>query len=116
MRRRVLSLLTMLAAVSPAAAQQAGTFEVGAFANVSYFDKTLRMVQGRTGPGVRLGYFFTNRLALEAEGAWVPAEGANSSDVSYIPLRARLALNLPGGEHYNFVLGAGYVQSLYKRD
>jgi len=116
MRRRVLSLLTTLAAVSPAAAQQAGTFEVGLFPNVSYFDKTLKMVQGRAGPGARLGYFFTNRLALEAEGAWVPAEGANSSDVSYIPLRARLALNLPGGEHYNFVLGAGYVQSLYKRD
>jgi outer membrane protein OmpA-like peptidoglycan-associated protein len=116
MRRRVLSLLTTLAAVSPAAAQQAGTFEIGLFPQVSYFDKTLIMVQGRTGPGARLGYFLTNRLALEAEGAWVPAEGANSSDVSYIPLRARLALNIPGGEHYNFVVGAGYVQSLYKRD
>src|SRR4029079_6473775 len=23
---------------------------------------------------------------------------------------------LPGGEHYNFVFGAGFVQSLYKRD
>jgi outer membrane protein OmpA-like peptidoglycan-associated protein len=116
MRRRVLSLLTTLAAVSPAAAQQSGSFEVGVFANVSYFDKTLKMVQGRAGPGARLGYFFTNHLALEAEGAWVPAEGANSSHVSYIPLRARLALNVPGGEHYNFVFGAGYVQSLYKRD
>jgi outer membrane protein OmpA-like peptidoglycan-associated protein len=116
MRRRVLSLLTTLAAVSPAAAQQAGSFEVGLFANVGYFDKTLKMVQGRAGPGARLGYFFTNRLALEAEGAWVPAEGANSSHVSYIPLRARLALNVPGGEHYNFVFGAGYVQSLFKRD
>ncbi|HKT60122.1 MAG TPA: OmpA family protein [Gemmatimonadales bacterium] len=116
MRRRVLSLLTTLAAVSPAAAQQAGTFEVGLFPQVSYFDKNLIMVQGRTGPGARLGYFFTNRLALEAEGAWVPAEGANSSHVSYIPFRARLALNLPGSEHYNFVFGAGYVQSLYKRD
>jgi outer membrane protein OmpA-like peptidoglycan-associated protein len=116
MRRRVLSLLTTLAAVSPAAAQQAGTFEVGLFPQVSYFDKSLVMVQGRTGPGARLGYFFTDHLGLEAEAAWVPAEGANVSHVSYIPLRARLALNVPGGEHYNFVFGAGYVQSLYKRD
>jgi OOP family OmpA-OmpF porin len=116
MRRRVLSLLATLAAVSPAAAQQAGTFEVGLFPQVSYFDKTLIMAQGRTGPGLRLGYFFTDHLGLEAEGAWVPAEGANVSQVSYIPLRARLALNVPGGEHYNFVFGAGYVQSLYKRD
>jgi outer membrane protein OmpA-like peptidoglycan-associated protein len=116
MRRRVLSLLATLAAVSPAAAQQAGTFEVGLFPQVSYFDKTLIMVQGRTGPGARLGYFFTDHLGLEAEAAWVPAEGANVSHVSYIPLRARLALNVPGGEHYNFVFGAGYVHSLYKRD
>ena len=40
MRRRVLSLLATLAAVSRAAAQQAGTFEVGMFPQVSYFDKT----------------------------------------------------------------------------
>ena len=116
MRRRVWSLLATLAAVSPAAAQQAGTFEVGLFPQISYFDKSLIMVQGRTGPGARLGYFFTDHLGLEAEAAWVPAEGANVSHVSYIPLRARLALNVPGGEHYNFVFGAGYVQSLYKRD
>ena len=40
MRRPVLSLLATLAAVSPAAAQQAGTFEVGLFPQVSYFDKS----------------------------------------------------------------------------
>jgi outer membrane protein OmpA-like peptidoglycan-associated protein len=116
MRRRALSLLATFAAVSQAAAQQAGTFEVGLFPQVSYFDKSLVMVQGRGGPGARLGYFFTNHLAIEAEGAWVPAEGKGVTDVSYIPLRARLALNLPAGEHTGFVFGAGYVQSLYKRD
>jgi outer membrane protein OmpA-like peptidoglycan-associated protein len=116
MRRRVLSLLATLAAVSPAAAQQAGTFEVGLFPQVSYFDKTLGMVQGRAGPGARLGYHFSEHLGIEAEGAWVPGEGRNGAQVSYIPLRARLALNVPAGEHVGLVFGAGYVQSLYKRD
>jgi outer membrane protein OmpA-like peptidoglycan-associated protein len=116
MRRRVLSVLATLAAVSPAAAQQRGTFEVGLFPQVSYFDRSLIITQGRAGPGARLGFFFTNHLAVEGEGAWVPAEGALGVDVSYITLRGKLALNVPAGEHVGFILGAGYVQSLYKRD
>ncbi len=74
------------------------------------------MTQARTGPGARLGYFFTDHLAIEAEGAWVPAEGKDGVQVSYIPLRAKLALNAPIGEHTGFVFGAGYVKSLYKRN
>jgi outer membrane protein OmpA-like peptidoglycan-associated protein len=116
MRRIALALLATIAVVSQAAAQQAGTFEIGLFPQVSYFDRSLVITQGRTGPGARLGYFFTDHLALEAEGAWVPAEGRFGTDVSYIPLRARLAVNVPVGEHSGFVFGAGYVQSLYKRD
>src|SRR5580765_7476498 len=116
MRKRVLSLLATLAAVSQAAAQQAGTFEVGLFPQVSYFDKTLIMSQGRAGPGARLGYHFTDHLGIEAEGAFVPAEGRAGAQVSYIPLRAKLALNVPAGEHVGLVFGAAYVQSLYKRD
>ena len=44
------------------------------FPQISYFDRSLVMTQGRAGPGARLGYFFTDHLAIEAEGAWVPAE------------------------------------------
>jgi outer membrane protein OmpA-like peptidoglycan-associated protein len=116
MRSRVLSLLVTLAAAVPAAAQQKGTFELGLYPNVSYFDRSLVMVQGKAGPGARLGYFFTDHLALEGEAAWVPAEGAFQSDVSYIPLRARLAYNIPAGEHSAVVIGAGFVESLLKRD
>jgi outer membrane protein OmpA-like peptidoglycan-associated protein len=46
----------------------------------------------------------------------VPAKGRDRVNVSYIPLRAKLALNAQAGEHVGFVFGAGYVQSLYKRD
>jgi OOP family OmpA-OmpF porin len=116
MRRIALVLLATVAVVSTASAQRKGAFEVGLFPQISYFDKSLVITQARTGPGARLGYFFTDHLALEAEGAWVPAEGKGGVDVSYIPLRAKLALNAPIGEHSGVVFGAGYVQSLYKRD
>jgi outer membrane protein OmpA-like peptidoglycan-associated protein len=116
MRRSIVGLMAALAVVSTAAAQQRGTFEVGLFPNISYFDRTLVISQGQAGPGARLGFFFTDHFAIEGEGAWVPAEGRDGADVSYIPLRAKLAYNLRAGEYVGIVLGAGYVQSLYKRD
>ena len=74
------------------------------------------ITQGRAGPGARLGVFFTDHLAIEAEGAYVPAEGRNGVDVSYIPLRAKLALNALASEHLGFMFGAGLVHTLYKKD
>ncbi len=115
MRPYALVLLATLAAAADVHSQQAGQFEVGLFPHVSYFDKSLRIKQGQAGPGGRIGYFFSDHLAIEAEGAWVPAEGREASRVSYIPLRARLALNVPAGDHVGIVLGAGYVNSMYKR-
>ncbi|MGH7526203.1 MAG: OmpA family protein [Gemmatimonadales bacterium] len=115
MRPYALALLATLAAAADAHGQQAGQFEVGLFPHVSYFDKSLRIKQGQAGPGGRIGYFFSDHLALEAEGAWVPAEGRGANRVSYIPLRGRLALNVPAGDHVGIVLGAGYVFSMYKR-
>jgi len=116
MRRFALVLLATVAVVSKATAQHAGQFEFGLFPQVSYFDRSLRITQGRTGPGGRLGIFLSDHLAIEGEGAYVPAEGALGTDVSYIPLRAKLALNVPAGEHVGLVFGAGYVHTLYRKD
>jgi outer membrane protein OmpA-like peptidoglycan-associated protein len=116
MRSVALTFLAALAVVSESAAQQAGTFEVGLFPHLSYFDRSLRINQGKAGPGARLGLFLTNHLAVEAEGAWVPADGALGSDVSYLPLRGKLALNVPAGEHTGIIFGAGFVHTLYRRD
>ncbi len=116
MRRIVMALVATVAVASEISAQQRGAFEIGLFPQVSYFDRSLVMSQGRAGPGARLGYFFTDKLAIEVEGAWVPAKGRDDVNVSYIPLRAKLALNALVGEHFGFVFGAGYVQSMYKRD
>ena len=55
--------------LASAAAQQAGTFEVGLFPHISYFDRSLVHDPGvGPGPGARLGYFITDHLAVEAEG------------------------------------------------
>ncbi len=116
MRTPALALFATVAVVSQAQGQQAGTIELGLFPQVSYFDNSLRLEQGRGGPGARLGIFFTDHLAVEGEGAWVPTPGPNDSDVSYVPLRARLAYNIKTGEHVGLVLGGGYVHTLYKRD
>jgi outer membrane protein OmpA-like peptidoglycan-associated protein len=115
MRRLVLALLATTAGATQAAAQR-GTFEVGLFPNVSYFDRSLVINQGSAGPGGRLGFFITDHLAIEGEGAWVPAEGRGGVDVSYVPLRAKVALNAWTGEHVGFLIAAGYVHSMLKRD
>jgi outer membrane protein OmpA-like peptidoglycan-associated protein len=116
MRRLVLALLATIAGATEAAAQQRGTFELGLFPHVSYFDRSLVINQGRAGPGGRLGFFFTDNLAVEGEAAWVPTDGRAGADVSYIPLRARLMLNTNPSGHVGFFIGGGYVHSMLKRD
>jgi outer membrane protein OmpA-like peptidoglycan-associated protein len=116
MRRLALTLLATVAVVTKSTAQQAGTFELGLFPQVSYFDRSLVLTQGRTGPGARLGISLTNHLAVEGEGAYVPTEGRDGSNVRYVPLRAKLALSVPTGEHTGLVFGAGWVHTLYRKD
>ena len=108
--------LLLAALTSPAASQQSGTLEVGAFAQASYFEESIGFEQGAGGGGVRLGFFPVRFLELEAEGGFVPTEGRGGIHVSYIPLRARLLFNFPVGEHGAFLLGGGYARNEFRRD
>jgi len=101
--------------ISPAASQQTGV-EFGAFAQASYFEESIGFDQGAGGGGIRFGFFPVRNLELEAEGAFIPAEGRNGARVSYIPLRARLLFNLPVGDHGAFLLGGGYARNEFRRD
>ncbi len=116
MRKLAFALLATVAVVSQARGQQAGTVELSAFPNISYFDNSLRLGQAKAGPGARLGIFFTDHFAVEGEGAWVPTHGPNDSNVSYVPLRAKLAYNIKAGEHVGVIFAGGYVHTLYRRD
>lgn len=115
MRKFALVLTAAVAAAaSEAQAQRAGTFEVGIFPTIAYFDRTLNLNQARGGPGARLGFFLTDRIAIEAEGSWVPTNAPNDVDVKYMPLHARLVLNFPAGEDVGLLLGAGYSHSRFR--
>jgi outer membrane protein OmpA-like peptidoglycan-associated protein len=101
---------------SPTASQQAGTFEFGGFAHISYWEESLSFEQAAGGAGIRLGFFPARFLELEAEGAFVPTEARDDLYLSYIPLRARLLFNLPVGEHSALLLGGGYARNEFRRD
>jgi len=105
-----------VAFASPVRAQGPGTFELGVFGQVSYFDRSLVLVQAQGGPGARLGLFLSRNLEVEGEGAFVPVEGPDGAKVYYVPLRARALLNIPTGTHTALLLGAGYVHNEYGHD
>jgi hypothetical protein len=108
------ALLT-LGPTAPAVAQGTGTFEAGAFAQASYFDRSLSAQQGSGGLGGLLGFFLSRNFELQAEGAFVPAD-FRDAHVYYIPLRARLLFNIPAGEHTALFLGGGYLHNEYRHD
>jgi outer membrane protein OmpA-like peptidoglycan-associated protein len=114
MRRSGLALVVALVAASEAHAQRAGTLEVGVFPTIAYFDKTLHLNQATAGPGARIGFFLTDRIAVEAEGSWVPTNASNDVDVKYMPLHARLVLNVPASEHVGVLVGLGYSHTRFR--
>ena len=114
MRRFTLVCTALVVATTAAHAQQKGVLEIGAFADIAYFDNSLRFDQPKAGPGARLGYFFTDHIAVEGEGAWVKVNGANDTKVDYVPLRIGLAYNTGGSKGLGALVGAGYTHTMYK--
>jgi outer membrane protein OmpA-like peptidoglycan-associated protein len=108
--------IALAAFASPLAAQGTGAIELGLFGQASYFDRSLRFSQAEGGPGARVGIFLLPNINLEAEGAWVPVRGPAGQTVRYIPLRGRVVLNIPAGEHSAFLIGGGYVRTEYRGD
>src|SRR5919108_6624446 len=114
MRKLALVFAAALSAASHLHAQRAGTFEVGVFPTIAYFDRTLHFNQAKAGPGARIGFFLTDRIAVEAEGSWVPTNAPNDLDVKYMPLHARLVYNHPAGEHVGLLVGVGYSHTRFR--
>jgi hypothetical protein len=84
MKIAALGAIVMLTATFPsaAAAQGGGTFEAGAFATASYFDRTLRLEQAAGGGGARFGVFLSRNLEIEGDGSFVPPPPAACSSRS----------------------------------
>ena len=114
MRRFLVALVVASVGASESQAQRAGTLEVGVFPTIAYFDRALRLNQAKAGPGARIGYFLSDRLSIEAEGSWVPTNGPDDVEVKYMPLHARLMLNIPTSEYVGVHIGGGYTHTRFR--
>ncbi len=134
MSRRSWTVCAMLAAtaasfpVRAADAQPgAGTIEIGAFGQRSAFDANAGrpnvVPEDGWGYGARLGFFFTPRLQLEADGYLSPQDrdadetfcctGARPTEVDVSAVALRLNYNAPLASLMQLVLGLGAVRTSY---
>lgn len=91
----------------PAAAQQRGTIEFGAFGSAGRFDKALTLDQGFGGGG-RIGAFLTPRTSLEFEkGEMRASRTLGLKDVNVGILSARLTQIFARSGALSLMIGAG---------
>jgi outer membrane protein OmpA-like peptidoglycan-associated protein len=103
----------LFAAVSPAVAQSAGTFEIGGFGRYAFYDDEAQL-DDRFGGGATLGFYLLRNLALEGEFSYNKTRDFFSNRITNTRLIPRLVFNVPlGGYSSAFQLGAGYVRNRY---
>ena len=105
-RALIVGVATLMWAV-PAAAQERGTMEFGAFGSLASFDSSLSLKTGYGGGG-RVGMFLDPRLSIEFEDAEMRASRPNGlKDVNVGILSGRLvAVPIKTGA-LSFLVGAG---------
>jgi peptidoglycan-associated lipoprotein len=106
-RRTILLGAATLMCAIPAAAQERGTVEFGAFGSGGMFNKSLTLNNG-FGAGGHVGVFLDPRWALEFEGGEMQASrtaGAANANVGM--LSARLVNTLFRGDVVSILAGAG---------
>ncbi len=114
-RRVVSSWVLILALATSAAAQSAGTWEIGASGHYREYAAALTM-QNKGGGGLSVGYFPLARLELEAAVSVISTAqpGGPLGDVTNVPIYARLIYNQPVVSSLQLLLGAGYIQNTYE--
>jgi hypothetical protein len=114
-RLRLGALLGALVLASPAAAQQWGTVEVGAFGQYTIFDPSLGFDQW-IGFGGHFGVFALPRLEIEGDISHTKTSlKLGPGTFLYTPMHARLVYNQPLGQNGALLIGAGYVHNEYRR-
>jgi len=127
MRKHLLAALLVGISAAPAVAQQKGTIEIGGFIKFTDYDKSFeatRKSANSWGGGGRLGYFFSPRWELEADGSGNATDakeffvGFESTGLTYYPFHLRLNFNQKLGENspFTFILGAGPAYNRYGKD
>jgi outer membrane protein OmpA-like peptidoglycan-associated protein len=114
--RHIFSAIAALCLATSAAAQPAGTWELGAFGRYTDFADVLLM-RHEYGGGGSIGFFPLSRLELEAATSLTSTvRPAPFGDVTYVPIQARLVYNQPILAFLDVMVGAGYILSTYKID
>ncbi len=112
--RHVISAVAALLLATSAAAQPAGTWELGAFGRYTDFADVLLM-RHEYGGGASIGFFPLSRLELEAASSLTStARPAPFGHVTYVPIQARLIYNQPVLAFLDVMVGAGYLLNTYK--
>ena len=96
MRSLFVSAAALVIAAAPAAAQKAGTVEIGAFGRVTWFDDAYQL-QTSPGFGGRLGFFVLRNLEIEGQ-------------YSYLPTHSNDSLTAAFDENVSVQTGRGYLQ------
>jgi len=112
--RHVTSAVAALALATSAAAQPAGTWEIGAFGRYTDFADVLLM-RHEYGGGGSIGFFPLSRVELEVASSVISTvRPAPFGEVTYVPVQARLIYNQPTLAFLDVMIGAGYILSTYK--
>jgi len=101
---------------SPAAAQRAGSVEVGFLARGTLFDPSLSVTTA-LGAGLRAGVYLAPQVLIEADLSAAAVTGlASFANASYRPFHARVNLLTPYSDRGELVLGLGVVATHYGGD
>ena len=108
----------------PAMAQEKGTIELGGFGRFTSYDKSFGTPLDKEydyGAGGRLGYFFSPKFSLEADGSFNAADlenyfvGQRFGPMRHWPFHLRGIYHASLGNKWNFLLGAGPVLNHYDK-
>jgi outer membrane protein OmpA-like peptidoglycan-associated protein len=127
MRKNLLMAAVLGLCATQASAQGRGVIEVGGFVRYNWFDKSFDTSEKGTnqwGGGGRLGYFFSNHWALEADASGNATDvkdffvGFGSTALTYYPIHLRIVFNKRFGEDspLSWFLGAGPGYNRYGKD
>ena len=117
MRSLFVSAAALVIAAAPAAAQKAGTVEIGAFGRATWFDNAYQL-QNKIGFGGRLGFFPLRNLEIEGQVSYVPTNSTDSptaafdQNVGVLSGRGFLEYNI-NFKPMALILGAGVAYSGY---
>ncbi|MGH9258549.1 MAG: OmpA family protein [Acidimicrobiales bacterium] len=95
----------------PAQAQNSGTIDLGALARYSVYDEDLNL-DDAWGPGGRLGYYFSDHWAIEADAGFTATQ-AGAASVDHTLAHVRLIRSVGLGKRFDLLLGAGYAYNKF---